>query len=248
MLPPTQLGIVAFVVSSCLFTAGASAQGLTEAQGAAILQELKEIRRLLENLQRVPSPVQAQPTVPARKVTLSPSKSHELGNKDAPAVLVEFTDTECPFCRTFHITTFQELKRQYIDTGKVRYVTRDLPLDFHRNARRAAHAARCAGEQNKYWELRSVMMVNQNDLAPEAVRRYAEDLGLKVDDLETCIQSKRYEGAIQTDIAAANTVGLTGTPSFVLGKLTADGIQGDVIVGAQPFGLFAAKIEDLLRE
>ena len=247
MRPTKHLGVVAVLVI-CVFGHGSSAQGLTEQQGTDILQELKEIRRLLEKLERPPSPIQAQPAVPTRRVTLSPSKSPELGNKDASIVLVEFTDTECPFCRTFHITTFQELKRNYIDTGKVRYVARDLPLNFHRNARRTAHAARCAGEQNKYWELRNVMVVNQNDLTPAAVRRYAQDLGLKTDDLEDCIQSGRYEKAIQADITAASTAGLTGTPSFVLGKLTSEGIQGDVIVGAQPFGLFAAKIEDLLRE
>ena len=71
--------------------------------------------------------------------------------------IVEYTDYQCPFCQRFHVAAFPELKRNYIDTGKVRFFSKDLPLDFHANAMRAAQAGRCAGEQGKFWELRDVM-------------------------------------------------------------------------------------------
>ena len=68
--------------------------------------------------------------------------------------MVEFTDLQCPFCRQFMLTSFDEIKKNWIDTGKLRYISRDFPLDFHAQAMPAARAARCAGEQGKFWEMR----------------------------------------------------------------------------------------------
>ncbi len=77
-----------------------------------------------------------------------------LGKPDAPLTLVEFTDYECPLCRAFHTETFGTLKTRYIDTGKLRFVSRDQPLpEYHPNAMEAAHAARCAGDQGRFWEM-----------------------------------------------------------------------------------------------
>ena len=77
---------------------------------------------------------------------------------------MEFTDYQCPYCQRFHVASFPELKRAYIDTGKVRFFSKDLPLDMHANAMRAAQAGRCAGEQGKFWELRDVMGMNPDKL------------------------------------------------------------------------------------
>jgi protein-disulfide isomerase len=223
-------------------------QGITQEQAGAILQELRAIRQLLERDQR---PAAVRPPAPAgradQKVSLAVAEAHELGRPDAPVTLVEFTDIECAFCRRFHISTFEQLKQQYVDTGKVRFVTRDLPLPIHRNALRAAHAARCAGEQGKFWELRHVMIVNASRLGPEAVRSYAQDLSLDVARLEACVESGRHEAAIRADIAAAQAAGLTGTPSFVVGRTAQDGFEGVKIVGAQPYAVFEAKIRELLN-
>src|SRR5437773_2432263 len=113
----------------------------------AILDELKAIRQLLEHLPAVPAP-RTRPAADER-VKMPVAPAHAMGREDAPVTLVEFTDVECPFCRQFHLTTFAELKENYVDTGKVRFVSRDLPLDVHRNALKAAHASRCAGAQDK---------------------------------------------------------------------------------------------------
>jgi protein-disulfide isomerase len=225
----------------------AASQGISGEQADAILQELRAIRQLLE---RGPAPAapRAAPGAPPReeRVTLAPASAWELGRPDAPVTLVEFTDLECPFCRRFHVSTYEELKRNHIDTGKLRFVTRDLPLDFHPHALGAASASRCAGEQGKYWELRHVMLVNGARLQPEAIRGYARDLGLDAERLQACIDSGRHLAAIRQDIAAAQAAGLTGTPSFVLGRTTGSGVEGVKIVGAQPYAVFDARIRELL--
>ena len=95
--------------------------------------------------------------------------------------MVEFTDYQCPFCQRFHVTTFGELKKNYIDTGKVRFYSRDLPLDFHPNAMRAAQAARCAIEQGKYWQIRDVMGANPDKLDLEHLVGFASDLKMDTD-------------------------------------------------------------------
>lgn len=76
-----------------------------------------------------------------------------LGNANAPITIIEFSDYECPFCKRFYDQTFGQIKKDYIDTGKVKFIYRDYPLSFHPGAEPAAQAANCAGEQGKYWEM-----------------------------------------------------------------------------------------------
>src|SRR5258706_11050734 len=147
----------------------ARADGISSEQAQDILNELKQIRQVLEKMQ---SP-QAAPA-PDDKVSYKFSPGgFSLGDAKAPLVLVEYTDLQCPFCQQFHNTAFAQIKANYIDTGKVRFVSRDFPLDFHENARRAATAGRCAAEQGKYWEMRHVMIVNAEALKAENLATYA---------------------------------------------------------------------------
>ena len=92
--------------------------------------------------------------------------------------MVEFTDLQCPFCRQFAITSFDEIKKNWIDTGKLRYISRDFPLDFHAQAMPAARAARCAGEQGKFWEMRLALVRNANLLTADYIKKTAADLKL----------------------------------------------------------------------
>ncbi len=117
---------------------------------------------MLQQQNARPAP-QTEPD-PAKRAKLNLDGFQMLGSKNAPLTIVEFTDYQCPFCQRFHVTTFPDLKKNYIDTGKVRFYSRDLPLDFHANAMQAAEAARCAIEQGKFWELRDVMGANPDKL------------------------------------------------------------------------------------
>jgi protein-disulfide isomerase len=170
-----------------------------------------------------------------------------LGSKDAPLTMVEFTDFQCPYCQRFHVQTFAELKKNYIDTGKMRFVSRDLPLDFHPNAMQAANAGRCAGEQGKFWELRDIMNSNPEKLDIGSLAGYAQDLKLDVAAFRSCVESGKYKDKIQNDIQLAEKVGASGTPAFVIGKSTPDGVDGEVVVGALPYSMFDQKLKEMAR-
>src|SRR5436309_2535217 len=81
-----------------------------------------------------------------------------IGRPDAPLTLVEFADYQCPFCRQFHTAVYERLKTEFIETGKLRFVSRDLPLDFHSNAMAASVASRCAGDQDEFWQMRDTLI------------------------------------------------------------------------------------------
>jgi protein-disulfide isomerase len=172
-----------------------------------------------------------------------------LGRPDAPLTLVEFTDLECPYCRAFHVGTFEQLKRDYIDTGKLRFFSRDFPLDFHRNARPAALAVRCAGEQGKFWEMRHGVTLNAAALSGEVYDKLARELGLDAPRFASCITADRYRAEIDRDVADALGAGVSGTPTFVLGATRpGTSVEGQRIVGALPFPMFDTQIKTLLGQ
>src|SRR6478672_246062 len=128
-------GIVVGLLFVVLHPSVAAAQ-LTEKQGDAIINELRQIRQALEKLQQGVGP-QARAAAPTRaKVSIRGRPA--LGSDDAPVTVVEFADYQCPFCKSFFSTTLPSLKKEFIDTGKVRLVMKDLPLAMHSTARPAA--------------------------------------------------------------------------------------------------------------
>lgn len=209
---------------------------------AAIKKELSEIRQLL--IQRP-----LQPATPARVMSrVKVGDGYSLGKPDAPVTLVEFSDYQCPFCGRFFNQTFAALKTQYIDTGKVRYVFRDFPLDqLHPQARKAAEAAHCAGEQRKYWEMHDTMFKNQRTLKVENLKGFASELGLDVTAFSSCLDEGKYAAAVSQHHAAGSELGVTGTPAFFVGKSPLDGtIEATAIKGAQPITAFRQAIDRLL--
>ena len=224
----------------------ARADGITNEQAQDILNELKAIRQVLEKMQ---SGGQQAPA-PDDKVSykLSPG-GFSMGDAKAPLVMVEYTDFQCPFCQQFHNTAFAQIKANYIDTGKVRFVSRDFPLDFHDNARRAATAGRCAAEQGKYWEMRHMMIVNADQLQADKLMSYAANVKLDVPKFKSCLDAPdKFKAQIDQDIAEGGVAGVQGTPSFVLGYLENDKLQGVRLVGAQPYSQFDAKIQEMLDQ
>jgi protein-disulfide isomerase len=125
----------------------------------SIQKELEFIRQLLT--QRPSQPRQPAPTI----ANVSLSGNPMLGNKDAPITLIEFSDYQCPYCAQLAQAAWPSLKAEYIDTGKVRYVFRDFPLDhIHLHARKVAEAAHCTGDQGKFWEMHDVLFHNRQAL------------------------------------------------------------------------------------
>jgi len=221
---------------------------ITQNQADAILQELKEIRKVLEKIEKK-SPAQAAQRQRPTSATVNLEKDRPaMGADDAPLTVVEFTDYQCPFCRRFTQTTFPLLKRDYIDTGKVRWVVRDLPLAFHKNARKAGQSVHCANEQGKFWEMRDKLFENSANLENEDLSKYAGQVGLDVAAFDSCLASDRHMKEIDKDSAEAKRVGITGTPTFVIGKPKGDKLSGKLVVGAQPLKTFASTIDGELGE
>jgi protein-disulfide isomerase len=225
---------------------GKAQEGISKEQADEIIKELKAIHQVLDR-QQATTLQQPQATVTSDKVQMNVEAGwYSLGRDDAPVTVVEFADYQCPFCRKFHSETFAALKKNYIDAGKVRFVSRDLPLDFHPSAPGAALAARCAGEQNKYWEMRDMMLSSNLDLTSARLLEYGRQINLDVSAFKACLDGKKFDAAIQKDVADAGTLGIRGTPGFVVGNIANHQITGVRIAGAVPYSVFETAIENRL--
>jgi protein-disulfide isomerase len=196
------------------------------------------------------APIAAPPpaSAPAPAPAPGPARPfNQIGSVDAPVMLLEFTDLQCPYCARHALQTFPQLKRDYVDTGKVQYASRDLPLERHPYAFPAAVAARCAGEQGKFWEFRHALFGQQDTLASVPYARIAGELGLDVERLEACRQDRRQADNVRADIELARLSNISATPSFVIGRIVNDEFVGEAFSGAQPYENFKARIDAQLE-
>jgi protein-disulfide isomerase len=212
-------------------------------QGQLQLQrELQEINALLR---RRPAAVVDVPNV-VFAIDGYPSK----GSQSAKLILVEFTDYQCPFCGRHFQQTSPQIDRDYVNTGRVRHVVRDFPIEsIHKDALKAAEAAHCAGEQGQYWQMHARLFNSQNALTVDHLSAYAGALGLDVPGFQRCLDSNKYAGTIRQDLAAAQKVGVQATPSFLLGMAEPDGSSVKIvkmIAGAHPYTVFKEAIDSLL--
>ena len=172
-----------------------------------------------------------------------------LGVTSAKIGVVEFSDYQCPYCRTFHTAVLPELKKNYIDTGKVIFVSRDAPMDFHPMAEPAAIAANCAGEQGAYYPMQEDLYAQQNRFGNEFYQELAGKLGLDIKRFETCLHDPAQQQEVRRDSAFAAELGVEGTPTFFIGRIDGDHLVDAVpVVGAQPYGAYMQWIERLLSE
>jgi protein-disulfide isomerase len=161
-----------------------------------------------------------------------------LGNANATVTIVEFSDYECPFCQRFYLETFPQIKSEYIDTGKVKFVYRDFPLNIHKNAEKAAEAAECAGDQGKYYEMGHMLYTQGVEGGVATFKQYAQDLNLDTEKFNNCLDSDIKAAEVTKDSVAGKQAGVTGTPTFF--------INGQKISGAQPFSVFKQAIDKAL--
>jgi protein-disulfide isomerase len=218
--------------------------GITREQGDAILNELRQIRQLLEN---GAGPASGRALEADGQIRLKIASGSWMGNKDAPLTMVEFTDYQCGFCQRFHLETFPEIRKKYIDTGKLRFASRDLPLEFHSNAFHAAEAARCAGDQGQFWPMRDTLVANANKLGADQIQGYAKALKVNLAAFRSCMETGKYAETIRKDVALAMSLRIDGTPSFVIGKSTPEGVSGTLVVGALPFDAFEEKLGEVAK-
>ena len=236
--------------------APADASAALAQQMADLLKELRALRTEIVNLRQAvtglraaaqPPSAPAGPPVPA-SVRLDDGPA--LGSPTAPVAVVEFSEFQCPFCRRHFDQTFSGLKQSYIDTGKVRYVFRNFPLvEIHPNAKAAAVAAYCAGQQGAYWKMHDALFANQSRLGPALYEELAKSLDLDAKKFQACREARESEKAIEDDMAYAQSVGVQGTPHFFIGHLKGGQVV-DVqrVNGAQPLAAFTQVIEGLLKD
>ncbi len=200
------------------------------------------------------TPDQQPPAAPTGPVAVSLDDDPMIGDKNAPVTIVEFSDYECPFCKRHYDQTYIPLKKDYIDTGKVKLVYRDLPLSFHDPmATTEAIAASCAREQggdSAYFKFHDTMFTkttsNGSGLTKDQLYGFAAEQGLDSAKFKSCLDSEKYKDEVAKDLADATKYGASGTPSFFVGK-SAENFQGKIIVGAQPYTTFQAEIDALLK-
>jgi protein-disulfide isomerase len=222
-------------------------ESLKESQ-TAILERLKALEALMKQGLR---PSQA-PAQEAGLVLRGAEDDPFTGGAEAELVLIEFSDYQCPYCRRHFKEILPQLKREYLEGGKVKYVFRDFPLDsMHPHAAKAAEAANCAGDQGKYWEMHQRLFENARALGPVQLPDHAKAVGLDMTQFTECLDGGKYTDEVKQDVADGRAAGVTGTPTFFLA------VAGDEpgtlktlkrIVGAQPFDVFKAAIDEALSE
>ena len=157
-----------------------------------------------------------------------------MGPADAPIVIVEFSDFQCPFCQRFYDQTYKQLMAAY--PGKIRFVYRHLPLtSIHPEAFPAAEASMCANEQNAFWPFHDKIFENQEKLGSGLYLQIANDLNLNTSAFEDCVNTNKYKDQVQADSDFALGLGVQSTPTFF--------INGLALVGAQPLTAFTQIID-----
>lgn len=228
----------------------ARAEPATSADIAALKKEMADVKRELGEIKTLLTQATQRRVPPPQIAKIVVEDGQAIGDPKAPLTMVEFTDYDCPFCRRFALQVMPSIKKNYIQTGKLRYVLRDFPLSqIHPKAKNAAVAAHCAGEQNKYWEMHEVLFQKNREHNPDQLKGHAKALGLDDAKFSECLGSKRYDKKIATDLTDGQKAGVRGTPTFFVGP-TADGktIIGRAVTGARPYEAFKQAFETALAE
>ena len=168
----------------------------------------------LEGRVRKPAP-RPSPRIPAAPVPLvgAPTK----GDVSAKIVVMEFADYQCPFCGAFAREIWPRLEQEYVATGKVRFVFRNLPLSIHPRAQAAAEAALCAARQGQFWAMHDRLFQNQATLDDESLRSYGRSIGPAPEAFAECLERHSTLRPVQDDTTFGKSLGISGTPAFLIG-------------------------------
>lgn len=250
----------------CVFCLLFAACDSSKSKSAAL--ELEKLQAEVENLKNLRDHVDAlEQEVSALKtkvggvssneaaitaVTYHPSSSFIddpfLGPKDAELLMMGFSEYQCAPCRRFYWDVFSNIKSEFIETGKIKFVFRDFPLKSNKHARAAAQLANCAGEQGYYWQMFDILFSNPEEV--DTGNFY--DLGKKLEqakqeDLHQCMEKTAYSKEIDGDVEDGSKLGVRGAPAFFIGKKNADdSFSGVLVRGAQPFGVIEHEVVKLI--
>lgn len=222
-------------------------QELKEGQ-EQIQKDLEEIKKLLKQGSRGAAAKPAFKPTDMKLADNVPTK----GDSTAPITLIEFSDYHCPYCARHAKTVMTQLQEHYIDTGKLRFVMRENPIPtLHPRAQAAAVAVLCAGDQGNYWGMHDALFNDQKAKTDDAFKAMAETIGLDAAAFNTCLTSNKFDAQIKADQAEGQKLGISGTPSFVMGYTDPDDSNvvhlTKFIRGAQPYSSFSSSIDELLK-
>lgn len=171
------------------------------------------------------------------------------GSADAPVAIIEYGDYQCSFCGRFKQDVYPQIEADYLETSKLKYIYRDLPLASHRYALPAARAAYCAKEQGKYWEMHQKIFALKQSFSEMELSEQAQAIGLRKEDFRACVADHRSEDEILRVAADARTMQIESTPTFLIGPVAPDGnsvVVKTIIVGAKGMADYRAAIEPLV--
>lgn len=184
------------------------------------------------------------------QISLDISASPFLGNKDAKVTVVEYSDYQCGYCARHFQTTLPMLKEYFIETGKIKYVLRNFPLEsIHPQALKAAAAALCANEQQKYWEMHHRLFANPAQVDMRYMPEHAAAVRMDGIKFSRCLESEKYVPQVRRELQEGQQIGVEGTPTFLIGK-SGDPkkfVPTQSLIGAQPFAAFKQIIDALIE-
>lgn len=238
------------VAGAVLLSSEAAVAQVSREEFEALKVETETLKQQLQDLTRaVRSRGGAAPdAIPGAVVSVDGDAFH--GKRDAQVTILEFSDYQCVFCSRHSHDTFPQIDREYIQTGRVRYVVRDFPIEsIHPQAFKAHEAAHCAGEQGKRWEMHQKLFSNQRAMSASDLAAHAQSLGLEMAGFQKCLANGPYAAKIRRSLEEGQRLGVRATPTFVVGLTESNGLTVKAmrrIVGAQPYSAFKAAIDELL--
>ena len=217
-------------------------------QLSEVRQELKalkeEVRGLKQELANKPA---ARPA--SKGAPLDIDGAPFIGEEDAEYAIVEFSDYQCPYCRRHFNQTLPQIEQNYVSSGKVKYVMKQFPLGFHAEARGASIAALCVDrlKPGNYWQVHKSIFAGETELAIDSYRELAGKLNINPDNYNSCLQDPEVAARVDQDMREGESVGVSGTPAFYIGKIV-DGkvVDGQLVTGARPYSSFVNVLDRLL--
>ncbi len=243
---------IAVVMSTIIFSLGLTSAAGTVSEGLAQVKVGVPVAagggaaaQPTVVVQQAPSqPTQAAQAKPQGKIDLSNAAVE--GSADAKFVLVEYSDFQCPFCSRFFTQSWPQIKQNYVDTGKVKFVYKHFPLDsIHPQARPAAVAFECARKQSdeKARLFHDKIFENQQSLGDASYKQWAKEVGLGEQAFGACYDSKETASIVEAHFQEGAANGIQGTPGFLITDGQGNILQG--ISGAQPYAAFQGLFSSL---
>lgn len=237
-----------------------------EASQKEILKQLAELKLMIAQLRQpmpppaaaaapsaagAPRPAGAVPpglAIPTTPIPIDGAASR--GSTTAKVTLVEFSDFQCPFCGRYSRDTFEQIVRDYVDTGKVRYVFKNFPIEsLHPRAFRSAQAGECAKRQGKFWDLHTRLFANQSALGEPDFIAHARLIGLDTNAFASCLAGDSTTARIRQDMTDGRPLSITGTPAFFFGTAQGNSVRVQRrLTGAKSYAEFKANIDVLLAQ